>query len=168
MMRTVPAVALLLVGLCQMIGDLFGWASLKGLAAVSGASPAPKVFSSVKGLETFSTGFFIEWDDLGGKVHSIQLTPELYSRMAGPYNRRNVYGAVLAYGPVLISDDRARAMFHSVASRALDGDAPLLAELGIRTPGRAGPVRIRLLPRSGAEVGALPLLLEGPWDRPAR
>lgn len=167
-MKAVPAVALLLFGLCQMTGDLLGWDSLKGLAAVSGASPAPKVFSSVKGLETFSTRFFIEWDDTSGQVHSIQLTPELYSRMVGPYNRRNVYGAVLAYGPVLVSDDRARAMFYSVASRALDGDAPLLAELGIHTPQRAGPVRIRLLPRCGADAGDLPLLMEGPWDQPTR
>ncbi len=167
-MKTVPAVALLLIGLSQMFGDLFGLPALKGLAAISGASPAPKVFSSVKGLETFSTRFFVEWDDSSGEVHSVQLTPELYSRMAGPYNRRNVYGAVLAYGPVLVSDDRARAMFYSVASRALGGDAPLLAELGIDTPQRAGPVRIRLVPRSGADVGDLPLLMEGPWDRATR
>ena len=89
-------------------------------------SPAPKVFSAVRGLETFSTRFFLEWQDRAGAAHTLELTPAVYSRLRGPYNRRNVYGAVLAYGPVLLTDPRGRPMFDAVAVHALCGEAPLL------------------------------------------
>ena len=46
-----------------MTGDLLHLSALKGIAAATGASPAPKVFSAVKGLETFSTQYFVEWID---------------------------------------------------------------------------------------------------------
>ena len=44
-------VLLLLVGLLQMAGDTLGVPVLRGLGAAWGASPAPKVFSEVRGLE---------------------------------------------------------------------------------------------------------------------
>jgi hypothetical protein len=47
-------VILLAIGLLQMVGDLLHVAPLKGFAAATAASPAPKVFSSVRGLETYS------------------------------------------------------------------------------------------------------------------
>ena len=49
---------LLTVGLLQMTGDLLKIDWLKGFGAATVASPAPKVFSAVRGLETFSTRFF--------------------------------------------------------------------------------------------------------------
>ena len=115
------AIALCGIGLAQMTGDLLQVDWLKGIAAATQASPAPKVFSSVRGLETFSTRFFIEWP--GGRV---QLTPERYSKVRGPYNRRNVYGAALAYAPVLPAELRDPVLHY-----ALCGDAPLLRELGL-------------------------------------
>ena len=135
----------------------------KAIAAATGASPAPKVFSAVKGLETYSTRFFVEWDDRVGKAHSLELTPEVYARLKGPYNRRNVYGAVLAYGPVLSTDPNGKPMFDAVARYALCGNAPLLRELGVipNSPNSvAGRVRIRLEPRPGTDLGALPKSLE--------
>ena len=51
---------LALIGFAQMTGDLLHLSALKGIAAATGASPAPKVFSAVKGLETFSTQYFVE------------------------------------------------------------------------------------------------------------
>src|SRR5687767_15937977 len=92
---------LLVLGLAQMVGDLTHFLPLKAVAAATGASPAPKVFSAVQGLETYSTRFFL---DLGDK--RVEITPEVYARIRGPYNRRNVYGAALAYGPVLPVSDR--------------------------------------------------------------
>ena len=160
-MKTVAAL-LLILGLAQMTGDLAHWPALKGIAAATGASPAPKVFSAVKGLETYSTRFFLDWNDASGKPHSLQLTPEVYSRLRGPYNRRNVYGAVLAYGPVLSTDPRSRPMFDAVARYALCGEAPLLRELGLDPSLVSGPVRVRLEPRPGSNLGDLPLTLEPP------
>jgi hypothetical protein len=161
------AVALLVLGLLQMSGDLLDRAGLetvgrplKGIGAASTASPAPKVFSAVKGLETYSTQFHLEWTDRRGETHDLLLTPELYGHIRGPYNRRNVYGAVLAYGPVLATDPRTESMFRSVARSALCGDAPLLREMGIDPDDVAGNVRIRYEPRPGTDMGDLPRVLE--------
>lgn len=148
MKRFAPGL-LLVLGLSQMAGDLLGILPLKGIAAASGASPAPKVFSAVRGLETYSTRFFVEWQ--GGKA---ELTPEVYSRMRGPYNRRNVYGAALAYAPVL-----PPALRDPVMRRALCDGAPLLRELGLRP---SGTVRVRLEPLPGTSLKGLQTSFEAP------
>jgi hypothetical protein len=153
------AAFLLMVGLLQMAGDLLHVPVLKGIGAATDASPAPKVFSSVRGLETFSTRFFIEWTDTEGDFHSLEITPELYSKLPGPYNRRNVYGAVLAYGPVLQTDKRTRAMFESVAHYGLCNGAPLLRVFGIDPASIHGQVLIRLRPREGTNREHLPLVI---------
>jgi hypothetical protein len=146
--RTILAAGLLVVGLGQMAGDLTGIEAVKGIAAATAASPAPKVFSTAKGLETFSTRFHLEWTDASGRMHSLQVTPELYARLRGPYKRRNVYGAVLAYGPVL-----PPALRDPVLHYAVQGDAPLLRELGI-DPIDVRDVRVRYepLPSTPADV----------------
>ena len=131
------AVLLTLLGLAQMAGDLLQVDALKGVAAATGASPAPKVFSAVRGLETYSTRFYLA---------GVEMTPEIYSRMRGPYNRRNVYGAALAYAPVLSASLRDPVMRY-----ALCGDAPLLRELGI-----SGPPEVELEPVEGTSLGDLP------------
>jgi len=145
-----------------MAGELAHLPPLKAIAAATGASPAPKVFSAVKGLETYSTRFFIEWLDKLGEAHSLELTPKVYSRLTGPYNRRNVYGAVLAYGPVLSTDPNGKPLFDAVARYALCGAAPLLRELGIDPDSVEGRVRIRLEPRPGTDLRSLPKSLEPP------
>ncbi len=87
------------------------------------------------------------------------MTPEIYARVAGPYNRRNVYGAVLAAGPVLATDDRLAPMFRSVSDFALCGDALLLGELGI-DPAQVVAARVRYEPAPGKSMGGLPRVLE--------
>jgi hypothetical protein len=150
---------LALVGFAQMAGDIFRFPTLKALAAATGASPAPKVFSAVKGLETFSTRFFIEWSDAPGVSHSVEITSERYAHLRGPYSRRNVYGAVLAYGPVLQSDPRTLPLFNALSSYALCGKAPLLRELGIPAEAAKQSLHIRLETRSEAVTPDLPLTL---------
>ena len=135
----VSAVVLVILGTAQMAGDLFGVASLKAIAAATGASPAPKVFSAVQGLETYSTRFYIEW-----AARRIELTPEVYSRIRGPYNRRNVYGAALAYAPVIPAKLR-----DPVLRYALCGEAPLLHELAVDVNARHVSVVIVLEPLAG-------------------
>jgi len=156
------ALVLLAVGLLQMTGDIFDLPALKGIGAATVASPAPKVFSAVRGLETFSTRFFLEWTDRSGVAHSLPLTPEVYAQLAGPYNRRNVYGAALAYGPVLLTDPRTKPMFQALISYALCGEAPLLKELGINPADIDGRAHVRLDPRPGMDLGDLPRVLEPP------
>jgi hypothetical protein len=161
------AVFLVVVGLLQMTGDMLEQyvfspvdkvgRLLKGLGAATAASPAPKVFSSVRGLETYSTRFYVEWTDRAGVQHSLHITPEVYGRLQGPYNRRNVYGAALAYGPVLPEKLR-----NPVMQYAMCGDAPLLRELGIDPKAVQGSVRICYEPLPGTDLGDLPAILEAP------
>src|SRR5579871_2233488 len=158
------AIFLLVLGVLQMTGDLLEQyvhapvgRVLKGLGAATTASPMPKVFSSVRGLETYSTRFYLEWTDRTGQEHSLLLTPEIYACLRGPYNRRNVYGAALAYGPVLPPELRDPVMHF-----AMCGDAHLLHELGIDTRDIAGPVRIRYEPLPGTDMGELPRALAAP------
>jgi hypothetical protein len=153
-------IVLLAVGLAQMGADLLHVPSFKGVAAATAASPAPKVFSSVRGLETYSTRFFIEWTDIAGQIHSVEITPERTRGLRGPYNRRNVYGAVLAYGPIMETDANLRPMFESVSHYALCGQAPLLREMGIDTKNMQGNPVVRLQPRRGSQTGEMPLLFE--------
>jgi hypothetical protein len=141
------AIFLVLLGTAQMFGDLLGFLPLKAVAAATGASPAPKVFSAVQGLETYSTRFFL---DLGDR--RVEVTPELYSHIRGPYNRRNVFGAALAYGPVLPAGIREPVMHY-----ALCGDAPLLRELGLH-PTRSPAVELEPLP--GTSLGTMPTRFE--------
>jgi len=155
-------VALLVLGLLQMTGDVLRIPALKAVGAATVASPAPRVFSSVRGLETFSTRFFIEWTDHERAEHSLEVTPEVNSRLTGPYNRRNVFGAVLSYGPVMLSDPHVGPMFEAAARYALCGNAPLLRELGVPQRDVAGSVRIRFEPRPGTAESGLPRVIEAP------
>jgi hypothetical protein len=154
------ALVLLVVGLLQMTGDLLHLPALKGIGAATGASPAPKVFTAIRGMEAYSTRFYLEWTDRMGVEHELLLTPEIYQHLAGPYNRRNTYGAVLAGGPVMVTDERLAGMYGSVSSYALCGEAPLLRELGLDPSKIAGPVRVRYDPLPGATMGDLPRVLE--------
>ena len=126
---------LVTLGLVQIAGDVLGLDVIRGLGAATGASPAPKVFGSVSGHETFSARFTLEWTTASGTSRSLDVTPAVYTRLDGPYNRRNAYGAALSYGPVLQDDPRASRMFRAVARYGLCGDAPALRELSGETDG---------------------------------
>jgi hypothetical protein len=80
----IAAGALLALGLTQMVAQLVGSDALRAVAAATNASPAPKVFSAVSGLETYSTTFFIDWTEADGSRHAQQLTSEMYARLRGP------------------------------------------------------------------------------------
>ena len=161
---TIAAVGLVLLGVMQMTGDLMDRAgletpgkALRGIGAATMASPAPKVFSSVKGLETYSTRFALFWHGLDGKERQLELTPEVYAKLRGPYNRRNVYGAALAFGPVLPAELRDAVMKY-----ALCGERPLFRELGI-DPGEVhDSVGVRYVPLPGTDIGDLPRELPAP------
>jgi hypothetical protein len=150
------------LGFLQMAADLLHAPALKGVAIAAAASPAPRVFSPVNGFESYSRTFFLEWTDRAGQFHSVQVTPGRAAGLRGPYNRRNMYGAVLANGPVTQTDSAVRPMFESVFRYALCGKAPMLRELGVDPAQVAGPLRLRLVPRAGSNTGNMPLTFEAP------
>src|SRR5690606_22248811 len=88
------------LGLVQIGAAALGLEQVRGLAMAWNASPEPKVFTTVRGHEALSTRFFVEWTDARGGARSVPITAERYAGLEGPYNRRNVYGAVIAFGPV--------------------------------------------------------------------
>jgi len=150
---------ILAVGLLQMTGDLLQVPALKGLGAATMISPAPKVFTAHKGLETYSSQFFLQWRS-AGEPKQIQLSPQLYAQVRGPYQRRNVYGAVLSYGPVMATDPAGQRMFNAVSKFALCGNAPLLREIGIDPRSVEGSVTVRYVPPRTVNMGDLPRELE--------
>lgn len=144
------AIAGLLIGIgcAQMAGDVFGIQALKAFGAATGASPAPKVFTAQNGFETYANRFYLEWWDATGAKQALELTPEAYSSMRGPYNRRNVYGAVFSYAPVLDANPLTRPMFRTVLQRSFCGAQSVVAEVGVPPEAaRHGMLRIRLEPR---------------------
>ena len=70
--------------------------------------------------------------------------------MRGPYNRRNVYGAALAYAPVIPATLR-----DPVIQYGLCGDAPLLRELGVDLKAAPRPVVLVIEPLPGTSIGDL-------------
>jgi hypothetical protein len=150
-MRRVALSLLAIIASLQMVGDLSGSLALKALGAATGASPAPKVFCSVGGYEAFSARFELGWKDDAGRAHGVIVSPEIYARMKGPYNRRNVYGAVLAGGPLLERHPLGVKLKDAVIEQALGEDAPLLRELGLIAEGEGvHDVFVRYHPRPGS------------------
>ena len=130
----VGAIAVLLLGLVQLLGFLSGSRILRGIGAASCASPLPKVFSAHRGIETFANEFELVYELDGQQVRQ-PITPELYGRLGGPYNRRNVYGAALAFGPLL--PDR---ILEPIIAYATAPGGPFEVELGL--PAEARELRI--------------------------
>lgn len=150
----IVASTLLGLGLAQMLSSLAGLPALAAVFSATHASPAPKVFSAVQGLETYSTTFYVDWTDEAGNEHSQTITPELYERLDGPYNRRNVYGAVFAFGPVLAARPATAPLFESVLRSSLCGKSVVLTELGL-DPSHMRHIRIRLEPLRPGALGNL-------------
>lgn len=147
---------LVLVGVVAMVGDLVGSDALYGLGVATHASPAPKVFTVRDGLEGFSARYVLSWNEAGTPQH-VELTPEVYAQLQGPYNRRNVYGAALAGGPFL-SEHPALGPLHGAVAQYAFCEADILGELGIPAHPE-GPVRLTVHPRPGTQT-ELPLVLE--------
>jgi len=123
--------ALVALGSVQMLAEVFNFPRIKALAAASQMSPAMKVFTAHQGYETHAARFHIGWCNAASECDWLILSPANYSQIAGPYNRRNVYGAALAYGPLLRADSRLRGMHSSVMAYAFCMPGSLRVPLGM-------------------------------------
>jgi sterol desaturase/sphingolipid hydroxylase (fatty acid hydroxylase superfamily) len=100
--------ALFLLGTAHIASDLVAVAhpaagkALGGVAALTLASPRPKVFTTVGPHEPFGFAYTLDviYTD-GERVSGLPLDAARYSRLPGPYMARNVYGAMLAFSPLL-------------------------------------------------------------------
>ncbi len=152
--RALPGL-LLALGLLQMVGFACGSRTLRGLGLASAASPLPLVFSHREGQETFAADFSVRIEDAQGGVHEHTVDGDLYRRLGGAYNRRNVYGAAFSHGPSLRSPE-ARELVDDVLRHGFCGAGPLSRGLGHRVPVEA--FTARAVSRSADRAG------EG-WER---
>lgn len=129
-MRRVLYILVLSIGLLQIAGYISGITTIRGLGMASCSSPLPIVFTEVKGVETFASDFFIRYTDKEGVTKQLQITPELYSKLKGPYNRRNIYGAAISYGPILKKELWLSVLNYGICNRILleEMGLPLTAE----------------------------------------
>ncbi len=100
-MKKARYIVVVLIGLLQIIGYLLSVKPIQNLGKVTASSPLPIVFTEVKGVETFASDFYLQFTSENGQQEKIKVTPEMYAKFKGPYNRRNIYGAAISYGPVL-------------------------------------------------------------------
>jgi hypothetical protein len=143
--RTLPVFVLLVaLGTLQIVAELLTWPKIKALAAATQMSPAMKVFTAHQGYETHAARFALSWRDPDGASRELVLDPQTYANVDGPYNRRNVYGAAFAYGPLLRSDPRLRTMQESVMQYAFCKPGRLRADLGV--PSDARELRAHVIP----------------------
>ncbi|BCX47833.1 hypothetical protein HAHE_17410 [Haloferula helveola] len=145
------AIVLLVLGMLQMTGYLVGSKVMRGLGLATGIAPFPKVFCEADGYEAFAASFRLEGRQADGTAWTCDLDPERYARLEGPYNRRNVYGATLAFAPRLPEDLR-----DPLLAEALDPSSTLRRELDI--PADVADLRVTITPRDGEA--------EGPWTYP--
>jgi hypothetical protein len=134
-----------------MAGDLLGNRSLKGLGAATALAPCPKVFCDIDGYEPFASSFTIVAE--GPENISLSVTPEVYSRFKGPYNRRNVYGAAIAGAPRLPESIR-----RSVFGYAFGPSGPLRNELSLPVNTGALFITVRTLSHGRNETWTFPCL----------
>ena len=97
----------------QLLGFVTSNRNLRGLGLISTASPLPFVFSSHHGLETFAQTYAVTLH-YGAKQHRVDIDAELYSKLSGPYNLRNAYGAIFSHGPVLTMKEERNPLIDSV------------------------------------------------------
>ncbi len=144
------ALLVTLLGCTQMLGYMMESRALRGIGTASCAAPFPKVFSDVDGLETFASTFELSWREPDGTARSMLLTPELYGQLGGPYNRRNVYGAALAYAPRM-----PEPLWTSVFCYAFKPDGLLRREFGVSPDAQDITVTIRTRTKGRNDVWQL-------------
>ena len=108
----------------------------KGIGFMSVSSPLPLVFSHFKDIETFSTQFhmhiwYMEADSMNRTdlaFWSGHLNATSYNMIQGPYNRRNVYGAMFSHGPFFV-DPALISLRQEILYYGICHPGPLATEL---------------------------------------
>lgn len=128
------AVAFLLgLGCLHIVGYAIGSATIKGIAFSTAASPLPLVFSAYNGIETFSTSFELNATLYNNTNVIMELNNKNYGNMQGPYNRRNVYGAIFCYGP-FFNTTETKALRQMILTYGMCNNGSLAKEFGFTEP----------------------------------
>ncbi|MBK8091311.1 MAG: hypothetical protein IPK32_04780 [Verrucomicrobiaceae bacterium] len=136
-LREVASAVVLMIGLTRMTGYFLGNQVLQGIGAVSGVAPFTKVFCSADGYEAFTARFWLRGQKADGSTEELEMTPERYARLRGPYMRRNVYGAALVFAPKL-----PQPLRESLHANALRPHSTMWRELGLPEDWISATIRI--------------------------
>ena len=132
--KTIPILLLIALGYFQVIGYVFELPKVRGLGSAYMVAPLPLVFSHFRGLETYASKFKVELEFIGDKTVTLPIDSIMYGKVMGPYNRRNIYGAALAYGPKFTSP-KEKELLNAILSYGFCKPAVILMEFGfIETP----------------------------------
>ncbi|MCB9892871.1 MAG: sterol desaturase family protein [Planctomycetes bacterium] len=154
--RNIACALLLVVALSQMLFGLVHAEGARNAAASTAAAPYPKVFCDKDGYEAFAMNFELIGEDFAGETHVVEMTPDVYKQLRGPYNRRNVYGAALAFAPRMSTEQR-----DAVVEYAFHSNGGLRTELGMPPLHR---LTIRITPKTGVDAPGYRYIYE--WDAP--
>jgi len=130
-------ILIIAIGLLQVTGYLLDVKIIRGLSQSFGSSPLPIVFTEVKGVETFASDFFIHFTDSTGTEQERQITPAMYSKLKGPYNRRNIYGAAISYGSILKKELLEPVLHYALCRKVL------VEEMGLPVSANNYSIRIK-------------------------
>jgi hypothetical protein len=154
-MRKVLYYVVVIIGAIQIIGYLVGSKELTGLGKAYCSSPLPIVFTEVKGVETFAADFYLSYTSVeSDERQEVKISPELYTKLEGPYNRRNVYGAAISYGPVMPEELWRSVLEYGICRGTLS------QELGL--PADAHAVEIRIDSRTAGKNDSWTLNIDCP------
>lgn len=95
---------LLCVGCMSTVGYIFQSDALRGVGFLTASSPLPFVFSEYNGFETFSTTYHFDGITESNERFGLDMDHLFYGNLQGPYNRKNVFGVALSYGPFFTDD----------------------------------------------------------------
>ena len=116
-------VLILFIGCLQPIGYIFNLPHIKAFGLITASSPLPLVFSSYNGVETFSTEFTLNVTNHDNATIYLPMSLDLYNMIQGPYNRRNVYGAVFSHGPFFLTPNlihvRNQVLYYGICKNGL-------------------------------------------------
>lgn len=132
MKYTIFAGILIFFATVKVIANIAGWKDVSSLATMTNLAPAMKVFTAHEGYETYSGKFIIEAVYKDGSSEKQQITSKQYANLQGPYNRRNVYGALIAYGPILNTNPQTKPMYDAMSYYAFCQEPSILQELDFK------------------------------------
>jgi len=135
-------ILVVVVGFLQIIGFTLKNKTIRGIGIASTSAPLPLVFTKVKDVETFSNQFFIDYTTKENQKLSLEITPKVYSKIKGAYNRRNVYGAAFSYAPLLDKKLLNTILYYSFC------DKNLISEIGL--PQDATDFTVRIVSRTNS------------------
>jgi hypothetical protein len=111
------SVLLIVAGCLQFAGYIFKMPALRGLGIAYCVGPLPTVFSTVGGVEGFTTRHSIHFTDDKGYAGIIKLDQHFFSRFRGHYFLKQSYSLFLAYSHMLKPRQVAGAVDFALCKR---------------------------------------------------